>query len=88
MALLPPCDPAQNEGRRQDIVAAIGEGLFQRDKREVSVIGEKVEAEEDGGKVGREEVVGQIGQGMIVGGGKGVRSWEGVVPRSVVGCER
>ena len=55
MCVRPARNRPKDEATRQDGISRIRKGLFDAEERNVEVISEQVEAEEDGWEVGREE---------------------------------
>lgn len=87
MTLPPPCNSSRDEPSGKVSIPAVREQFFQGDERKVEKIGEEMEAEEDRGEIGGEEVVDEVGSRVVVGGGKGSGSGEGVVPGAMKGCK-
>lgn len=66
MSLLAARNAAQEEARGHEGVPGVGEGLFDRDGRDVEEVGEHVEAEDDSWEVGRDHLVHKVDERVVV----------------------
>lgn len=80
----PACNSTQEEARRHNSIAAVGERLLDGDGGQVEEVGEHVEAEQHGRSVCRKEVVYQVNERMVVMSRERVWCLERMVPGLVV----
>lgn len=74
---------ADEEVRRHQGVAAVGEGLLEGDEAQVHDVGDHVLAPENDGDDGGEPAAEEVGEGVVVVRGERVGGAEGVVPFGV-----
>jgi hypothetical protein len=76
----PPGHASQHNRGGQDVIAGVGEQLFEGKDREKQKVGHHVEAEDDGGKIEGEEAVQQVAYRVVVGCDEGIGNVDAVVP--------